>query len=391
MAGETQAGFADQSRTRQAAKQQCNPATHQASCYLRVPKRRPASLPVRRRFSDDDAASVTTIRRRLIRSTLLLGSITFTLLILEGASRVYASLTHQERGMAFDPELGWRPIPNVRKLGGVWGATRPASTNSYGWRDVERTYAKAAGMRRAVAIGDSFTFGVDADDGDRFTDVLPRLIERLEVVNLGVAGYGTDQELRVLETEAFRYDPDVLILTICVSNDLDDIGYERLYSWPKPTYSLAGGELQLMRPRLTWDIRVRNTSYLVEFLFQRFRRERDGPRRTPGFRPSDAPALFDALIRRMASEADRRSVSMVAVMAYLPERVDRGSHQAAGHIVASLDRAGIPRLDVRELFAGRTANPEQELFSPVGNHWNPRGNEIVAHGLRGLLAGAGVE
>lgn len=338
-----------------------------------------------------DVTSVTTIRRLLVRSTLLVGSIALTLLVLEGAARVYASLTHQQRGMAFDPELGWRPIPNVRKLGGVWGATRPASTNSHGWRDAERTFEKSAGMRRAVVIGDSFTFGIDVDDGERFTDLLPHFVERLEVVNLGVAGYGTDQELRVLEIEAFRYDPDVIILTICVANDLDDIGYERLYSWPKPTYSLAGGNLRLAKPRLTWDIRARNASYLVEFLFQHFRSERGGARRTEGFRPSDAPALFDALIRRMAAVTGERGVRLVAVMSYLPERFDPDCEQAAAHIAASLDRAGIPRLDVRRLFAGQLANADEQLFSPIGHHWNAKGNEIVAASLRGLLAKAGVE
>jgi len=165
---------------------------------------------------------------------LVVLSTALVLLALEGGARLYGNVTNQGRGMTFDAELGWRPLPNVRKVGEVWGVSRPAVTNSRGWRDIEHPYEKAAGIRRAVAIGDSFTFGTNVDDGERFTDVLPRRIDHLEVVNLGVAGYGTDQELRVLEIEAFRYQPDVVIFTICVFNDLDDISYDRLYSWPKP-------------------------------------------------------------------------------------------------------------------------------------------------------------
>jgi hypothetical protein len=81
--------------------------------------------------------------------------------------------------------------------------------------------------------------------------VQPNCTPNQEVINLGDAEYGTDQELRLLETEAFRYQPDVVLLTVCVFNDLEDIGYKRLYSQPKPHYSLEGGSLRLWKPVMT--------------------------------------------------------------------------------------------------------------------------------------------
>jgi lysophospholipase L1-like esterase len=317
-------------------------------------------------------------------------SLVVTLLALEVAARVYAGLTSSERGMAFDPELGWRPLPNVKKVGGLWGVSRPASTNSHGWRDRERPYEKPAGVRRAVAIGDSFTFGADVDDGERFTDVLGRLVPGLDVVNLGVAGYGTDQQLRVLEMEAFRYQPDVLVLTVCVLNDLDDIGYERLYSFPKPTYTLEGGQLVLRRPPYTWDLRLRNSSYLVETLVQRLMNEDQRPRRREGFRPADAEALFGALVRRIQAIAADHHVPLVAVIAYAPTDAHPDYHGQSRVITRALADAGIPHLDVHDLFARRSANPDLELFAPVGRHWNPTGHALVADGLRDLIATVGV-
>ena len=64
------------------------------------------------------------------------------------------------------------PLPNVRKIGQVWGVVRPARSNSKGWRDAERSYSRPEGKRRAVALGNSFTFGVGVDDGERYTDLL---------------------------------------------------------------------------------------------------------------------------------------------------------------------------------------------------------------------------
>ena len=59
--------------------------------------------------------------------------------------------------MGYDPELGWRLLPDVEKRGPFWGVDEPARTNSRGWRDAEHPLAKPPGVRRIVALGDSFT------------------------------------------------------------------------------------------------------------------------------------------------------------------------------------------------------------------------------------------
>lgn len=329
-------------------------------------------------------------RFRHVRFLLPLIAVGFTLVAVEVAGRGVAALTHQERGMGFDPVLGWRPLPNVSKVGGIWGVTRPASSNSRGWRDVEHALEKPAGRRRLVAIGDSFTFGVDADDGERFTDALPGLVDQLEVINLGVAGYGPDQELLVLEREAFKYDPDVVLLTSTVLNDFTDIGYERLYSWPKPTFTLVGGHLTMTPPRLTWDIRIRNVSYAAEFLFQRVANEDYHPRLAPGFDAKMAPGLFEALLGRMAQVTAKAQVPLVAALAYAPLSEQPDYKPVAAAMTASFAKLGIPLLDVRALFAGRSTDPDTEFHSPVGRHWNRAGNLVVAEGVRDLLSRHGL-
>jgi hypothetical protein len=64
---------------------------------------------------------------------------------------------------------------------------------------------------RIVVIGDSNTFGVGVPIEKHFTQLLEGYFRDLEVINLGVPGFGIDQELLFLQTEGFRYRPDLVI------------------------------------------------------------------------------------------------------------------------------------------------------------------------------------
>ena len=68
-------------------------------------------------------------------------------------------------------------------------------------------------------LGDSITFGTRVRDFETFSYLLEHRSARYEVVNLAVEGYGTDQELLLLEDEGLRYHPDVVVLNVCVAND----------------------------------------------------------------------------------------------------------------------------------------------------------------------------
>lgn len=93
-------------------------------------------------------------------------------------------------------------------------------TNAEGFRsEVELTPEPAPGRTRIFGIGDSVTWGIRVDREEAF---LGRLEERLgergeavEVVNAGVVGYSTLQELRFLEHHAARYAPDVVLVNYC--------------------------------------------------------------------------------------------------------------------------------------------------------------------------------
>jgi hypothetical protein len=81
-----------------------------------------------------------------------------------------------------------------------------------GWRDRERDYAKRPGTTRLVALGDSFTFGAGVAYGKRFTEVAADRLRDVEILNMGVPGYGLDQTLLAFVAEGVRYQADAVVV-----------------------------------------------------------------------------------------------------------------------------------------------------------------------------------
>src|SRR5438094_961279 len=67
--------------------------------------------------------------------------------------------------------------------------------NDKGLRGKDYPYERVAGKRRVLVLGDSLVFGYGVEQDEVFTDVLEGMLPATEVINAGVSGYGTDQEL----------------------------------------------------------------------------------------------------------------------------------------------------------------------------------------------------
>jgi lysophospholipase L1-like esterase len=91
----------------------------------------------------------------------------------------------------------------------------PYRTNADGFRGRE-IGRKQAGVPRIAVIGDSYTFGWGVPDGEAYperTEVLLHESGRdVEVLNLGIPGYNTEQEWLLLIETMPRYGPDVVVL-----------------------------------------------------------------------------------------------------------------------------------------------------------------------------------
>lgn len=105
------------------------------------------------------------------------------------------------------------------------------NTNIKGFRGTDCPYIKKEETTRILILGDSFTFGVGVNDADVYSAILQNKLDvfydrgKINVINLGILGIGTAQELLLYKKEGIKYNPDIVIVQFC-SNDLIDTVYD---------------------------------------------------------------------------------------------------------------------------------------------------------------------
>jgi hypothetical protein len=100
--------------------------------------------------------------------------------------------------------------------------------NSRGFRDAERTYEKPGGTYRVAVLGNSWTEALQVPQSKTYTALLQGSLDgkscvggkRVEVLNFGVAGYSTAQELLLLQTEVWKFHPDLILLALYPARDI---------------------------------------------------------------------------------------------------------------------------------------------------------------------------
>jgi len=288
-----------------------------------------------------------------------------------------------------DPEMISELVPGGRGyLRGVF-----VEINSKGLRDREFAYAKPAGVRRIVGLGDSFTFGMGTETGRVFLKALERMLDRerpgrFQVLNMGVPGHNTASEFHYLKTEGVRYDPDVVIVCFTV-NDAQQ---------SSETY--ADHRFDSARSFVLEALRdIRNGSYLVTFLFSRWQyatlRLRSRYNDTDYHNALYAPGRpgWEACRRALgdlSAWCDRRGARCLLVLfPFMTDLDDRYPFAGIHAKVAAEARArGLPVLDLFESFRGRRAT---DLWvSLMDSHPNARAHDIAARAVFEHLEKSGV-
>lgn len=199
---------------------------------------------------------MTSLRSSLLRVLATLAPFLVALLLAEGALRIldyprWPSATPQPQlFVEYDSLLGWRNIPSLTADYETQEYRTVLAYNRAGMRGPDRPYAKPAGTRRVLLIGDSFVDGYTVPAEHRVAEQLEELVgdsaaAETEVLAHGVKGHSTDQQLLWLQHEGLRYQPDVVVLMF-YSND---VWYNAQSSSPdgipKPVFDLIGDSLAL--------------------------------------------------------------------------------------------------------------------------------------------------
>ncbi len=384
----------------------------------------PPSPPARRRIAARLAA---------VLFGLLLG-----LAGLEIALRLFYPPLSLERVRTPDPVLGWRLDP-----GGQVNRRRPEYTvsvtlNARGWRDVEHALAPPPGAFRILVLGDSFMYG----NGVNLEEVFSRRLEaaahaagypQVEVINLGVSGYGTLQQYLLLVEEGLRYDPDLVLLAFYAENDpgnnsqvlssliwssVNPNSYGRPYLAPgaddewviiPPDYARAQAAAQRSENRAWWQ-RTALAAVIDRLLLQRQLDATADLRITYGaFLCEESPdyaaawALTARILHRLDSAVRAHGAGLVvfsvpsraevdpAFAVRIVEQAGPGpafcfeDSPANARLLSILEEAGIPSIDLLPAFRAAARSGGQVLFYERDPHWNPGGHALAAEQVLAAL------
>ncbi len=125
--------------------------------------------------------------------------------------------------------------------------------NAQGFRDArDYNYEKPIGTLRILALGDSNTLGYEVRQQATFSEIIERDLAakgvKAEVLNTGVSGFSTAEQLAFLENEGLRYRPDIVLLAF-YRNDFED-------NMKAGLFRLDGDELVAVKKRHTPGVRI---------------------------------------------------------------------------------------------------------------------------------------
>lgn len=123
--------------------------------------------------------------------------------------------------------------------------------NRDGLRDREHPKPKPAGTIRIALLGDSYAEALQVPVEQAFWSILERKLQeceafpgkRVEIINFGVSGYGTGQELVSLRNNVWQYSPDIVLLAFTTNNDVSDNSRELKKTNEIPYFVYENGEL----------------------------------------------------------------------------------------------------------------------------------------------------
>ena len=338
------------------------------------------------------------------------------------------------------PVLGHFNVPGFDGWIKTSEFTTRVQISPLGLRDPRSAYARPPDVHRILLLGDSFVEGVQVDYADTVAARLEASLQRpggkrVEVVNAGVAGYGTGQEMLLFEHEGRKYEPHVVVLVVFLGNDIGDNAYRPDPRRETPT-SRPSFELDPRRsirvvsgtmPEQRWDVRqtLRDCCLLYNvFETGVLLKLANGPVRDQPETEVDARYLVrslyevdpddetlrgwritERLLGLIRDRAAGEGMPLVVVGAPDALALDEaaweermgGSRATSGEyapdapnhrLTEVATRVGVPYLDLYDVVLRESRN--ETLYFPIDSHWTPAGHALVAREIEAKLRELGL-
>lgn len=382
-------------------------------------------------------------RRALTLAALVMGSLVVGLLLTEVAHRVarHWICAGRPTNTLYEHKDGYGWGHRANAVGRMYACIGrkyewqvDVRTNAQGLRGEDRPYAKPAGVRRVLLLGDSITEAVQVPEDETFAARLEAGLRSdgtaAEVLNAGVAAFGTDNELSFFRAEGVRYSPDLVLLVFNAANDVSEnhpglnrkiYGEHAENLVAKTTFRLdAKGRLVAVPPTpwtgqpAGWWTQIESRFYVLRAM-RRMLTDRAAPPQTapnltlldvmsrdPDPEWREAWAVTEALVRELRTAVERSGARFA--VAIMPSREPlvpswRLATQAdptiaerfdpalpVRRMTAFLEREGIPHLDLLPPLADAAESTGVSGFFAVDIHLDATGHARVARALEPFVA-----
>jgi lysophospholipase L1-like esterase len=298
----------------------------------------------------------------------------------------------------YDSLLGWAHQPGQQGVFETRQFRTEVRINQAGLRDREHAYARPADTERILVLGDSFAWGYGVEENERFSQLLESALN-VEVINAGVSGYSTDQELLWLENEGVKYDFDLVILAF-TGNDVGDNERDLVNTiYRKPRFVRTNGQLVLTGTPVAQTSRQDQLIYLLSqrsalayfmvlryfdlrSLYHNFRPGSEVANNTAAVAagvPSDAYEPTLDLLVEISRIAETKQAKFMIVAT---DRWWNGSSDENYRgLLDTMQSDGYLVLDVEN----RPGFDAETMLIPSDGHWSRAGHQFVAGQIETLI------
>ncbi len=283
----------------------------------------------------------------------------------------------------YDPRYGLAHVPKARgKFSSFWFDTI-VTINSKGFRGPPLPYERTRNVSRIVLLGDSFAWGYGTNYPDTFAARLEQDLSHAEVVNLGVSGYSTDQQLLLYLDEGRRYKPD-LVLVLVAANDITYNAETLAYTiYGKPAFIAKDGDLVVINQpvaKTPWIkqavVRIAWRSYVLNQL-ARYLRTFSQPGGQNVLLGDGTPNITARLLLALREETEKDGADLLVV--FVEDMTD-----------GSLFATFLQQHNAESVLLDQyLTHDDQSLHLRDGRHWNAAGHAIVARVLADRLRSSG--
>jgi len=320
----------------------------------------------------------------------------FFLFLLETGIRVFGD-TQPNRVLCYDPILGRSYCPNTSGYLKENLINMYVEVNADGLLGKPYPTARIPGKLRVAVLGDSFTSGEAVSPEKKFSGVWERKLSEkfppgVEVINFGIGGTGTWQQLQIFHTKTRKYKPDLTVLAFCWCNDIDN-NIDQFNSKADSRNPLldqydVGTWTKLKVKRKNFNKWLWNHSSLYQFTRGGYNRLEHAVKHKLVTRVSQYEEVYSfdtkswditrKLIRKLQSEVQENGGKLAVIHFGGQSQYNESKRFPAKQFDNFLSEQGIDHLNTFELFDQMKDTDLDKYFIPNDGHFNESGHAWFA-------------